>query len=194
MRMARPFSFLFEPFFSFFKRCRTTRVVQQDYFASLFSPRLFRLSFRSSSRVRERESSLRSALASQSISCHIVSDHPRLRESCPADKRPKTRPKAPISYTFEKQKNPTAARNIDFQMAKPSRSSRKNKKAWRRNVDASDLESGLERKAAARIAAATAAAEQAAADAELFFVDKDAASASAAAAAATAAKTSSRRL
>jgi nucleolar protein 53 len=79
-------------------------------------------------------------------------------------------------------------------MAKPSRSSRKNKKAWRRNVDASDLESGLERKAAARIAAATAAAEQAAADAELFFVDKDAASASAAAAAATAAKTSSRRL
>ena len=75
-------------------------------------------------------------------------------------------------------------------MAKPSRTSRKNKKAWRRNVDPSDLESGLERKAAARIAAATAAAEQAAADAELFFVDKDAASASAAAAAA---KTSSRR-
>lgn len=60
-------------------------------------------------------------------------------------------------------------------MAKPSRSSRKNKKAWRRNVDASDLEAGLERKAASRIAAATAAAERAAADAELFFVDKDAA-------------------
>lgn len=77
-------------------------------------------------------------------------------------------------------------------MAKPSRSSRKNKKAWRRNVDASDLESGLERKAALRIAAAQAAAEQAAADAELFFVDKDAASA--AAAAAGAGKTSSRRL
>lgn len=76
-------------------------------------------------------------------------------------------------------------------MAKPSR---KNKKAWRRNVDASDLEAGLERKAAARIAAATAAAEQAAADAELFFVDKDAASASAlAAAAAAASQTSSRR-
>jgi len=68
-------------------------------------------------------------------------------------------------------------------MAKPSRSSRKNKKAWRRNVDVSDLESGLERKAAARIAAATAAAEQAAADAELFFVDKDTAAASTAAAA-----------
>ena len=79
-------------------------------------------------------------------------------------------------------------------MAKPSRTSRKNKKAWRRNVDASDLEAGLERKAAARIAAATAAAEEAAADAELFFVDKDAAaSTSASAAAAAAAASSSRR-
>lgn len=79
-------------------------------------------------------------------------------------------------------------------MAKPSRTSRKNKKAWRRNVDASDLEAGLERKAAARIAAATAAAEQAAADAELFFVDKDAASVSASASAAAAAsQTSSSR-
>lgn len=54
----------------------------------------------------------------------------------------------------------------------PSRTSRKNKKAWRRNVDVTDLEEGLERKAAARVAAAQAAAEAAAADAELFFVDK----------------------
>lgn len=79
-------------------------------------------------------------------------------------------------------------------MAKPSRSSRKNKKAWRRNVDASDLEAGLERKAASRIAAATAAAERAAADAELFFVDKDAACSLTAASAVAPSSSSRRRL